>query len=117
MTGSSPIDLVESRDSSAPPRVISAPCRNKPASGDSLGFDAVGGLPFCFYRFTSRPFMERLREVCLAAEESILELLVADHYTTPNPSDQSRISIAFDPCRGPQVTNQALSRHTFIPLL
>ena len=117
MTGSSPIGLVESRDSSAPPHMISAPCRNKPAGGDSLGFDAMGGLPFCFYRFTSRPFMERLREVYLAAEESILELLVADHYTTPNPCDQPRISIAFDLCRGPQVTNQALSRHTFIPLL
>jgi hypothetical protein len=117
MTGSSPIGLVESRDSSAAPRVISAPCRNKPAGGDSLDFDAIGGLPFCFYRFTSRPFMERLREVCLAAEGSILKLLVADHYTTPNPSHKARISMAFDPCRGPQVTNQALSRHTFISLL
>ena len=39
------------------------------------------------------------------------------HYTTPNPSDEPRISIAFDLCREPQVTNQALSRHTFIPLL
>lgn len=240
MTGNSPTELEEKGESKATPRVISAPCRNKPTDGDSLDLETIGGVPFCFYRFSSRPFMEHLREVCMAAEESIMKLPVADHwekeqsdqemrqfgttsrfpyynmlllqdvsvihifraiqrcymtmaehrkldrspiwvqcwenvlrrdghlhkhahdffmhghltvatpgsctgyefdngdiveiknepglltligqsgvmhYTTPNPSDQPRISIAFDLCREPQVTNQALTRHTFIPLL
>jgi hypothetical protein len=45
-----------------------------------LDFDTIGGVPFCFYRFASRPFLEHLREVCLAAEEGILKLPAADHW-------------------------------------
>ena len=90
MTGSSPTGLEESRDGSAAPRVISAPCRNKPASGDSFDFDTIGGVPFCFYRFTSRPFMEHLREVCLAAEESILKLPAADHWEKEQSDQEMR---------------------------
>jgi len=39
------------------------------------------------------------------------------HYTTPNPSDEPRISIAFDLCREPDLNNETLNRHTFAPLL
>lgn len=240
MTGNAPTGLEKNRESPATPRVISAPCRNKPEDGDSLDFDTIGGVPFCFYRFTNHAFMEHLREVCMAAEEGIMKLPAADHwekeqsdqemrqfgttsrfpfynmlllqdvsvihifraiqrcymtmaerqgldrspvwvqcwenvlrrdghlhkhahnfimhghltvatpgsctgyefdngdiveiknepglltligqsgvmhYTTPNPSDEPRISIAFDLCREPQMTGEVLSRHTFIPLL
>jgi len=240
MSGTSPIDVKEAGDASATPRVISAPNRDKPAVGDSLDYEVIGGVPFCFYRFTDRNFMEHLRKVCLAAEEGILQLPVADnwereqsdqemrqfgttsrfpfynmlllhdtamiyifrairrcyvtaaehqgldqspvwvqcwenvlrrdghlhkhahnffmhghltvatpgshtgyefdtgegleirneaglmtligkpgvmHYTTPNPSDEPRISMAFDLCRVPEMSNETLNRHTFIPLL
>ena len=240
MSGTSPIEQQASGDASAPPRVISAPGREKPAAGDSLDYEVIGGVPFCFYRFTDRSFIEHLRAICLAAEEGILELPVAEHwdreqsdqemqqfgttsrfpyynmlllrdtamiyvfrairrcymtvaerqrldqspvwvqcwenvlrrdghlhkhahnffmhghltvatpgshtgyefdtgeaieiinepglltligqagvmhYTTPNPSDQPRISLAFDLCRAPQMNNETLNRHTFIPLI
>jgi hypothetical protein len=240
MTGSSPTNLQGAGATGAPPRIIFAPGRNKSASGDSLDFDVIGNVPFCFYRFINRPYMERLREVCLAAEDDILKLPVAEnwnreqsdqemqqfgttsrfpfynmlllrdvsvihifraiqrsfmvmaekqgldqspvwiqcwenvlrrdghlhkhahnffmhghltvttpgsrtgyefengeaveienepglltligragvmHYTTPNPSDQPRISIAFDLCRVPHMNNDTLNRHVFIPLL
>ena len=39
------------------------------------------------------------------------------HYTTPNPTDEPRISMAFDLCRVPEMNNGTLNRHTFIPLL
>ena len=240
MNGTSPIDLREAADASATPRVISAPGRGKPAAGDSLDYEVIGGVPFCFYRFTDRSFIEHLQALCLAAEEGILKLPVADnwdseqsdqemqqfgttsrfpyynmlllrdtamihifrairrcymtaaeqqgldqspvwvqcwenvlrrdghlhkhahnffmhghltvatpgsntgyeldngdaleienepglltligragvmHYTTPNPSDQPRISMAFDLCRAPHMDNDTLNRHTFIPLL
>ncbi len=240
MSGTSPVDVKEAGDASATPRVISAPNRDKPAVGDSLDYEVIGGVPFCFYRFTDRNFMEHLRKVCLAAEEGILKLPVADnwereqsdqemrqfgttsrfpfynmlllrdtamihifrairrcyvtaaehqgldqspvwvqcwenvlrrdghlhkhahnffmhghltvatpgshtgyefdngegleirneaglmtligkpgvmHYTTPNPSDEPRISMAFDLCRVPEMSNETLNLHTFIPLL
>lgn len=240
MTGSSPTGLEETAETSAAPRVISAPCRNKPADGDSLDFEVIGGVPFCFYRFTDRAFMEHLQALCLAVEGDIMKLPVADnwdaeqsdqempqfgttsrfpyynmllledvavihifraiqrcyltaaehqgldqspvwvqcwenvlrrdghlhkhahsffmhghltvatpgsntgyefengdaieiknepglltligragvmHYTTPNPTDEPRISMAFDLCRVPEMNNGTLNRHTFIPLL
>ncbi len=240
MSGTSPTDLEKSGDASAAPRVISAPNRDKPAVGDSLEYEVIGGVPFCFYRFTDPAFIKHLEALCLAAEEGIMQLPVADnwsteqsdqemqqfgttsrfpyynmlllrdtaminifraiqrwystaaerlgmerlpvwiqcwenvlrrdghlhkhahnffmhghltvatpgshtgyefetgealeirnepglltligkpgvmHYTTPNPSDQPRISIAFDLCRPPDMNNDMLNRHTFIPLL
>jgi len=240
MSGSSPIDLQEAGEVGASPRVISAPSRDKPAVGDSLDYEVIGGVPFCFYRFTDASFIAHLQAVCLAAEEGILKLPVAGnwdheqsdqemqqygttsrfpyynmlllqdtaminifraiqrcymtaaeqqgldrspvwvqcwenvlrrdghlhkhahnffmhghltvatpgshtgyefengetleirneaglltligkpgvmHYTTPNPSDQPRISLAFDLCRAPHMNNDTLNRHTFIPLL
>ena len=240
MSGTSSIELPATGDASATARVISAPNRAGPAAGDSLDYEVIGGVPFCFYRFTDRSFIEYLQSLCLTAEASILKLPVADnwdreqsdqemqqfgttsrfpfynmlllqdtavihifraikrcymtaaeqlgldqspvwvqcwenvlrrdghlhkhahnffmhghltvatpgsntgyefdngdaleirnepglltligkagvmHYTTPNPSDQPRISIAFDLCRAPHMTNDTLSRHTFIPLL
>ena len=87
MTGSSPTGLEETAETSAAPRVISAPCRNKPAEGDSLDFEVIGGVPFCFYRFTDRAFMEHLRELCLAVEGDIMKLPVADNWDAEQ-SDQ-----------------------------
>jgi len=222
------------------PRIISAPCRHRAETGDTLDYEEIHGRPFCFYRFNNPGFIEHLKEVCLAAETDILKLPVADHweteqsdqamrqfgttarfpyynmlllrdtsliqifraiqrcyitmaerqgldqspvwvqcwenvlrrdghlhkhahnffmhghltvatpgsrtgyefddgevveienepglltlmghaglmhYTTPNPSDEPRISIAFDLCGTPHMSNQMLARHTFIPLL
>lgn len=39
------------------------------------------------------------------------------HYTTENASDEPRITIAFDLCREPQMTNEVLAVQRFIPLL
>ena len=39
------------------------------------------------------------------------------HYTTPNKSNQPRISIAFDLCRGADMSDEALALQKFIPLL
>jgi hypothetical protein len=240
MTGSPPASLEGTGATGAAPRVISAPLSNKPAAGDSLDFEVIGGVPFCFYRFTDRSYMQHLQGLCLAAEADILKLPVADnwdreqsdqemrqfgttsrfpfynmlllrdvsvihifraiqrcymtaadkagldkapvwvqcwenvlrrdghlhkhahnffmhghltvatpgsrtgyefengevveieneiglltligqagvmHYTTPNPSDEPRISLAFDLCRAPHMTNDTMNRHTFIPLL
>jgi hypothetical protein len=240
MTGSTPTGLEGAGATAAPPRIIAAPWSNKAAAGDSLDVEVIGDVPFCFYRFTDRLFLERLREICLAAEADILKLPVAGnwdreqsdqemqqfgttsrfpfynmlllkdvamihifraiqrcyitmaerqkldrspvwvqcwenvlrrdghlhkhahkffmhghltvvtpgsrtgyefengevveienepglltligkpgvmHYTTPNPSDQPRISMAFDLCRSPHMNNDTLNRHTFIPLL
>lgn len=233
-------ELDQAGEGRSTPRVISAPCRTKPDVGDTLDYDVIGDVPFCFYRFKHGPFIDHLRELCLAAEEEILKLPVADnwereqsdqemqqfgttarfpyynmlllkdtalihvfravqrcymtmveqqsldqapvwiqcwenvlrrdghlhkhahdfymhghltvatpgsctgyefengeaveienepglltligragvmHYTTPNPSDEPRISMAFDLCREPQLNNRTLDRHTFIPLL
>ena len=222
------------------PRVITAPCRNKGPAGDSLDLEVIGDVPFCFYRFNNTAFIDHLTRVCLAVEEDIMKLPVADHwemeqsdqemkqfgttsrfpyynmllvkdtsvihvfraiqrcymtmaeyqgldqspvwvqcwenvlrrdghlhkhahtffmhghltvvtpgsrtgyefetgerveienepglltligkagvmhYTTPNPSDEPRISIAFDLCREPTMNNEMLNRHTFTPLL
>lgn len=227
-------------EESSSPRVISAPCRNRSESGDSLDYEVINGSAFCFYRFNNPSIVERLQEVCLAAEGDILKLPVAKnwekeqeaqkmqqfgttarfpfynmlllrdisvihvfraiqrcyitmaekqgldqspvwvqcwenvlrrdghlhkhahnffrhghltvatpgshtgyefgngeiveienepglltligqpglmHYTTPNPSDRPRISIAFDLCRVPEMNNDMMNRHTFIPLL
>jgi len=240
MTESSPTSLEGTGAEDALPRVMSAPCRDKPAAGDSLDYEVIGGVPFCFYRFTNTSYIQHLRDLCLAAEADILKLPVADnwdreqsdqemqqfgttsrfpfynmlllrdiavihifraiqrcymtaaghqgldqspvwvqcwenvlrrdghlhkhahnffmhghltvatpgsrtgyefengenveienepglltligqpgvmHYTTPNPSDQPRISLAFDLCRSPHMNNDILNRHTFIPLL
>jgi hypothetical protein len=240
MTESSSTGLDQAIAGSSAPRIITAPCHAKSQTVDSLDYEIIGDVPFCFYRFRNRRFIDRVQEVCLAAEEDILKLPVADHweqeqsdqemrqfgttarfpyynmllmkdvaiihifrairscyvvmaeqqgldqspvwiqswenvlrrdghlhkhahnffmhghltvatpgsntgyefqngesveienepglltligragvmhYTTPNASDQPRISIAFDLCREPQVNNQMLSRHTFIPLL
>ena len=240
MSGTSSTGLQGAAQTGAPPRTMSAPGRDHSGPGDSLSLDVIGGVPFCFYRFTYRPFIERLREICLATEADILKLPVADnwdreqsdqemqqfgttarfpyynmllvrdvsvihvfraiqrcyttmaeyqklepspvwvqcwenvlrrdghlhkhahnffmhghltvatpgsrtgyefesgevveienepglltligrqgvmHYTTPNPSDQPRISIAFDLCRADDMNNDKLNRHTFIPLL
>jgi hypothetical protein len=240
MSGTSPSGLETGAAGGGAPRIISAPCRNKPETGDSLDLEVLGDVPFCFYRFNNDAFMAHLREVCLGVEEDILKLPVADnweteqsdqemkqfgttsrfpyynmlllrdtalihifraiqrcymsmaehqgidhapvwvqcwenvlrrdghlhkhahdifmngpltvatpgsrtgyefengegveveneqglltligrpgvmHYTTPNPSDEPRISIAFDLCREPELNNEMLNRHTFAPLL
>lgn len=240
MTGSTTTSLEATGAKAAAPRVIAAPRSDSSSSGDTLDFEVIGGVPFCFYRFTNRPYVERLREICLAAEIDILKLPVAEnwdteqsdqemrqygttarfpfynmlllkdvamiyifraiqrcymtvadhrgldrspvwvqcwenvlrrdghlhkhahnffmhghltvatpgsntgyefangeaieienepglltligqagvmHYTTPNPSDEPRISMAFDLCRVPHVNNDTLIRHNFIPLL
>lgn len=39
------------------------------------------------------------------------------HYTTPCDSAEPRISIAFDLCREPHITNDLLNKQTFIPLM
>jgi len=240
MTGSPPASIEGAGAKSARPPVIAAPGRGKPAAGDSLDYEVIGGVPFCFYRFNNPAYIEHLRELCLAAEADILKLPVADnwdseqsdqemqqygttsrfpyynmlllrdvsvihifraiqrcymtaaerqgldmspvwvqcwenvlrrdghlhkhahnffmhghltvatpgsrtgyefengecveienepglltligqagvmHYTTPNPSNEPRISLAFDLCRGSDMNNDKLNRHTFIPLL
>jgi len=240
MPSNSTKGLEESGETTATPRVITAPCRQEPVDGDTLDLQVIGDVPFCFYRFFDPDFIQRLRKVCLEAEEEILKLPIADHwereqsdqdmqqfgttarfpyynmlllrdvslihvfraiqrcyitmakyqgldqapvwvqcwenvlrrdghlhkhahnffmhghltvatpgsctgyefnngevieiknepglltligrsgvmhYTTPNPSTDPRISIAFDLCRGPDMNNQMLGRHTFIPLL
>ena len=224
----------------AAPRVISAPRGETGPAGDSLALEVIGDVPFCFYRVNDPAFIEHLTHVCLALEEDIMKLPVADHweaeqsdqamkqfgttsrfpyynmllvkdtsvihifraiqrcymamaefqrldqapvwvqcwenvlrrdghlhkhahnffmhghltvktpgsrtgyefgngerveienepglltligkqgvmhYTTPNPTDEPRISIAFDLCRAPVMTNETLNRHTFAPLL
>jgi hypothetical protein len=240
MTGSSPTSLGGADAKSAEPRIISAPRGKESTTDDTLDFEVIGGVPFCFYRFNNRAYVNHLREVCLNAEADILKLPVADnwdreqsdqemqqygttsrfpfynmllvrdvamiyifraiqrcymtvadhrglerspvwvqcwenvlrrdghlhkhahnffmhghltvatpgsrtgyefesgelveienepglltligragvmHYTTPNPSHEPRISIAFDLCRVPHMDNDTLNRHVFIPLL
>lgn len=240
MSGSAPTGLGSVAARGEAPRVIVAPGRSVAGSGDSLELEVIGDVPFCFYRFNNPAFIEHVAQVCLAVEEDIMRLPVADHweteqsdqamkqfgttsrfpyynmlllkdtsvihifraiqrcymtmaehqgldqspvwvqcwenvlrrdghlhkhahnffmhghltvatpgsrtgyefengecveienepglltligragvmhYTTPNPSDEPRISLAFDLCREPAANNEMLNRHTFIPLL
>lgn len=73
-------DLNQSGAGGAAARIISAPCGTKPDVGDTLDYDVIGDVPFCFYRFRHAPLMDHLRKLCLAAEEEILKLPVADHW-------------------------------------
>ncbi len=116
MTGSSPTGLEERRGSSAAPRMISAPWRNKQAHNFFMHGHLTVVTPGSRtgYQFDNGEVVE------IENEPGLLTLIGRTgvmHYTTPNPSDQPRISIAFDLCRAPHMNNDTLNRHTFIPLL
>ena len=63
----------------APVETIRAPVARK--AEDSLRFDVLHEVPFCFYRFADSDFIRRLKEVCLAAEPGILELPVSKKWS------------------------------------
>ncbi len=75
-TGPGTLTPEESADlSAAAPRVIRAPGESK--QEDSLFFDVLHDVPFCFYRFADQKFTSRLTEICLGAEADILKLPVS----------------------------------------
>lgn len=59
----------------SPPDVIRAPGAIK--QEDSLYFDVLHDVPFCFYRFADPAYLSRLEEICLGAEADILKLPVS----------------------------------------
>ncbi len=59
--------------------VMRAPVARK--AEDSLRFEILHDVPFCFYRFANADFSRRLEQVCLAAEPAILELPVSEKWS------------------------------------
>ena len=59
--------------------VIEAPVARK--AEDTLRFEVLHEVPFCFYRFADGDYLRRLKEVCLAAEPDILKLPVSEKWS------------------------------------